>query len=251
MNQISNSNLVVLPEAAFVDCDNTIYTHKTSCYPRMMTVAGNVVGDVTGMSKWTAMRKASTSFKHCRDAFYIFRETYGEEKYRAMHREFDRAAQNDTYGVMNPAIPDLIEELSEYIPVYVTSHTTGDALKSMLGRMGFSDDLIHNRAVGMDSFEKTHGWARKDRNDISMLQIIADRDGLDMSRSVLFEDSATNIHMSMEYHGLGQAYKITPDTKGGDLAKALRHAIHMQESAKFMSPQPVRAGNHILRARHS
>lgn len=227
MDQISNSTTLKLPDAAFIDCDGCIYTHSATCFPRMIDVAGEVVNHLTGMPKYRGSQMATLSFQYHKDGFLTFREDHGEDKYRAMHRQFDVAARNDTYGVMNPVIPHLVAKLSEQIPVYVVSHTTETALKTMLGRMGFDRDLIDNRAIGMDSFEETHGWLRKDRRGASILTAIAERDGLDLSKSMLFEDSQTNIDVS-KCHGITMAFKTTPDNKGGDLAKGLHELVMAQ-----------------------
>ena len=227
MDQISNST-VFRPEVAFIDCDNCIYTHSDGCVERMVGVAGSVVNKLTGIPKNHASEMASQSFFHYRDGFFTFIEDHGVEKYREMHREFDRVSRNDEFGIMNPVIPELIEELSDSIPVYIVSHTTERALHSMLDRLGFNNELMTGRVIGMDTFETTLGWLRKDRTETSMLSALSGRDNLPLQRSVLFEDSRTNIDISMK-HGVGQAYHTYPDERGGTLVDALRDAIKVQK----------------------
>tara|TARA_B100001750_G_C15470734_1_gene579646 strand:- start:326 stop:976 length:651 start_codon:yes stop_codon:yes gene_type:complete len=213
----------------------------------MADVAGDVVHRVTGLSRQQASERSTISFAKSRDAFATFIPDHGEAAYRDMHREFDRVARNDTYGVMNPAIPDLIEEMASHISVYIVSHTTEDALKTMLGRMRFAKDLIDNRTIGMDTFETSQGWLRKDRMENSVLAAVAERDGIDLSRAVLFEDSKTNITISLS-HGLGAGYLTEPDDSGGNLKDILRHVIAEQKATADYRSHSLREKAHARKA---
>lgn len=224
MNQITQKTTVEVPQSVLIDFDGCVITHKSTCIPRMIRTAGEVVSHITGRSRERASEQAAFSFQQSNDAFLVFKDDYGEEKYRSMHHRFDMVARNDQHGVMNPDIPDLMATLSTNIPVFIVSHTTTTALKLMLRRCRFHDDLVYNRAFGMDFFEATQGWLRKDRCDASILTEIAKSEEIDLSKAVLIEDSAKNIRVSLG-HGLGKGILTTPNERGGNISGALRYLL--------------------------
>jgi len=198
MNQTNNKSK---PKLYIFDFDNTLIRHKETCMQRVPTIAGQVVHAYTGQCPKEGARIACQSFAKSGDGFEPFLGK--KDNYLAMHRHFNALVNFVTTADLDPSLPRLVKNLSDYAHVCVASHCTENTLKSAMDMLGYSKAFVDQHVFGLETLD-----GLKSNSTQNVLQKICDRYDVAMPESFLIEDSMTNIK-NAEKFGIGGSVLVS------------------------------------------
>jgi beta-phosphoglucomutase-like phosphatase (HAD superfamily) len=212
MNQIqrklSPENQDNKPWVYVFDCDGLLYTHTEKCYRRMGEVGAMVIHAYTNIPYNESMEIGMKSWDLYADGFLLLKDEFGLAAYHAMHRHFDMVSNLDMTGEKDSSLPSLIWSLAQMTDVCFYSHTTTNALHTMMSRLGYNPYLIQNYTHGIDAF-KDIGRARKDDFSSGIYHRLSEIYNVHSDQIVLIEDSKSNLVCAKKC-GVGRTVFVNP-----------------------------------------